>query len=195
MTDQKEYYAGLVERLKKPAPPFGMEEYDPTFDLRQEAAHEIRSLLAQVEELRRERDEARAKLFPYADASEISGMSWNGIYLIGDKKSIAELSRIENTAAQIEVYRQAFKERLAVAEARATKAEAEAETLSLAYNLELEAREKAEAGIAEAVRLLTDLVPPPGFRETGRINVDGQIPVDMHLRTARAARAFVEKHK
>jgi hypothetical protein len=34
----------IVERLRKPAPPFGLEEYDPTFDTRQEGADEIERL-------------------------------------------------------------------------------------------------------------------------------------------------------
>ena len=62
--------------------------------------------------------EARARLFPYADDKQISGMSWGGFYLIGNDKSIKELRRIENAAAQIEVYRAAFDERIAAAEAR-----------------------------------------------------------------------------
>jgi len=61
--------------------------------------------------------EARAKLFPYADATEISGMSWNGFYLIGDEKSINELRRLENRSSQIEIFKAAFDEKVATLEA------------------------------------------------------------------------------
>lgn len=61
--------------------------------------------------------EARAKLFPYADATEISGMSWNGFYLIGDEKSIKELRRLENRSSQIEIFKAAFDEKVATLEA------------------------------------------------------------------------------
>lgn len=73
----------------------------------------------------RERDELRARLFPYADDKQISGMSWDGFYLIGNDKSIKKLRQIENDAAQLSVYRAAFDERNKAAEARATAAEAE----------------------------------------------------------------------
>ena len=89
------------------------------------SASTVSALSAELAGVRKARDEARRKLFPYADATEISGMSWNGFYLIGDKKSISELRRIENTAAQVEVYRAAFDERMKASEARATTAEAE----------------------------------------------------------------------
>jgi len=79
---------------------------------------------ARAESAIRERDEARAKLFPYADATEISGMSWGGFYLIGDKKSIAELRRIENRSAHIDVFRQVFDECIAAEKERADAAQA-----------------------------------------------------------------------
>lgn len=46
----------LVRQLQKPAPPFGMEEYDPTFDVRQEAARAILAMLGQINALDQERD-------------------------------------------------------------------------------------------------------------------------------------------
>lgn len=57
-------------------------------------------------------EDLRAKLFPYADNNDISGMSWNGFYLIGDKKSIAELRRIENRSAQLDQFRVEFDRRI-----------------------------------------------------------------------------------
>lgn len=118
--------AGLVERLNKRANQIGQVLSDPPHDrpdaaLMHEAASALSSLQEQVEALTRERDEARARLFPYADDKQISGMSWNGFYLIGNDKSIKELRRIENDAAQIEVYRTAFDERIAAAEAEVTR--------------------------------------------------------------------------
>lgn len=41
----------LVRQLRKPAPPFGMEEYDPTFDVRQEAARTILAMQEQINAL------------------------------------------------------------------------------------------------------------------------------------------------
>ena len=77
---------------------------------------EIDSLTARVKEL-------EAKLFPYADAHEISGMSWSGFYLIGDKKSISEVRRLENRSSQLEQYTSQYEERIAATEARALRAE------------------------------------------------------------------------
>lgn len=68
--------------------------------------------------------EARAKLFPYADATEISGMSWSGFYLIGDKKSIRELKRLEHRSAQLEAFSKEYDLRTEALEARALAAEA-----------------------------------------------------------------------
>ncbi len=78
-----------------------------------------------IERLTAERDELRARLFPYADDKQISGMSWGGFYLIGNDKSIKELRRIEHRAAQLEEFRAAFDERIAAAESlNARQAEA-----------------------------------------------------------------------
>ena len=49
-------YDELVQQLRKPAPPFGMEEYDPTFDVRQEAARAILAMQEQINALDQERD-------------------------------------------------------------------------------------------------------------------------------------------
>ena len=107
---------GLSERLRERAaligPPF-MTGIRPLLD---EAA-------TQLDALQAENTSLRSKLFPYADSHEISGMSWSGFYLIGDKKSISELRRLENRSAQLEQYSTAYEERIAAAESRATRAE------------------------------------------------------------------------
>jgi hypothetical protein len=41
----------IVDRLRRPAPKFGFEEFDPTFDCRQEGAAEIERLRAALMEL------------------------------------------------------------------------------------------------------------------------------------------------
>lgn len=72
--------------------------------------------------LERELAEARAKLFPYADATEISGISFDGKYLIGDKKSISYFHEMKNRGEQIDVYKQAYDQRIAAAEAKIDEA-------------------------------------------------------------------------
>jgi hypothetical protein len=42
----------VAQALRKPAPPFGLEEYDPTYDARQEGARMIEALAADVASLR-----------------------------------------------------------------------------------------------------------------------------------------------
>jgi hypothetical protein len=61
--------------------------------------------------------ELRAKLFPYADATEISGISWDGKYLIGDKKSIAFFYEMKNRGEQIDVYKRAYDQNVAAKDA------------------------------------------------------------------------------
>ena len=55
-------------------------------------------------------DELRAKLFPYADESTISGMGWSGFHLLGNKKSIEELQRIVHRSSQLEAFAKAYNE-------------------------------------------------------------------------------------
>lgn len=65
--------------------------------------------------LKDENDNLRRMLFPYADAKEISGLSWTGFYVIGDRKSIREVSNALHRSQQLEEYQKAFleeKERL-----------------------------------------------------------------------------------
>ncbi|WP_315921609.1 hypothetical protein [Mesorhizobium sp. SP-1A] len=68
--------------------------------------------------------ELRRKLFPFADDNSISGISWDGFNLIGNKESIKEFTRLQNRALQLDVFIHAWEEKVAVAEARAAKAEA-----------------------------------------------------------------------
>jgi hypothetical protein len=63
----------------------------------------------------------RAMLFPYADATEISGVSWDGKYLIGDKASIKFFHEMKNRGEQIDVYKQAYDERVADKDAEIAK--------------------------------------------------------------------------
>jgi len=65
-----------------------------------------------LEALVMERDELRFKLGLLADLSEIFGMSWSEFNVIGDKKSITEVARIENRSAQLEDYQKAFENRI-----------------------------------------------------------------------------------
>lgn len=120
-----------------------------------EAADRIAELEAKVAELERERDDLRRKLFPFADATEISGMSWNGFNLLGDEKSIKELRRLENRSSQLEVYTAAYEERIATA-----KAEAEKMRAALIQSLEI----RNEAGdyidrARAAIRALGEVKP------------------------------------
>lgn len=85
-------------------------------------AEQIGSLLREMEGAEADRDDARRKLFPYADATEISGMSWNGFYLIGDEKSVKELRRIEHRSAQLEQFSRAFDLEKQIASRQAFKA-------------------------------------------------------------------------
>lgn len=117
-------------------------------------ASTITRLTADNKALTAERDEAKCKLFPYADATSISGMSWNGFYLIGDKKSVNELKRIEHRSAQLEQFAAAYDadcERISaeLAEARADYLNASRDASILAGKLNA-----AEAVIERALESL-----------------------------------------
>lgn len=88
----------------------------------------IAALRTSLAEAEAKNEHYRRMLFPYADATEISGMSWSGHYLIGDDKSIKKLREIENKSAQIDVYRAAFDENVSALKAKLSEAEARAET-------------------------------------------------------------------
>lgn len=80
---------GLVERLRKPAPKFGLEEFDPTYDLRQEAAHRIRALAAEVASANERAD----KLQGQVDAldQERDGFSQLNAKLKADNKEMGQV--------------------------------------------------------------------------------------------------------
>ena len=93
---------------------------DGTFGV---AADAIEALAGEVERLKR-------MLFPYAEDKEISGVTWNGFYLIGNRKSVDEFNRLENRAAQLEVYRAEFVRRNEAAEAERDRLKAALETIA-----------------------------------------------------------------
>ncbi len=66
----------------------------------------------------------RQFLFPYADRTDISGISWDGKYLIGDKESIRAFHEMKNRGEQIDVYKRAYDQNEAALKARAEAAEA-----------------------------------------------------------------------
>lgn len=70
----------------------------------------------------------RQKLFPYADATEISGISWDGKYLIGDKSSIKFFHEMKNRGEQIDVYKRAYDQNIAAKDAEIARLR---ETLSV----------------------------------------------------------------
>lgn len=76
----------------------------------EQAADVIADRNAEISDLRR-------KLFPYADAAEISGISWDGKYLIGDKASIRFFHEMKNRGEQIDVYKRAYDQNLAAKDA------------------------------------------------------------------------------
>ena len=82
-------------------------------------------LASTLEILQRENDKLRQFLFPYADRTDISGISWDGKYLIGDKASITAFHEMKNRGEQIDVYKRAYDENMAALKARAEAAEAE----------------------------------------------------------------------
>jgi len=66
-----------------------------------------------------------AFLFPYANATDISGISWDGKYLIGDKASISAFHELKNRGEQIDVYKRAYDQHEEVYKQRIIELEAE----------------------------------------------------------------------
>lgn len=75
------------------------------------AAEAIRGLDAENKDL-------RARLFPYADAKEVSGISFDGKYLIGDKASVDYFREMANRGEQIDIYKRSYDENLAALQAK-----------------------------------------------------------------------------
>ena len=84
-----------------------------------------------LESLQHDNERLRQFLFPYADRTDISGISWDGKYLIGDKESISAFREMQNRGLQIDVYKRAYDQKEAALKARAEAAEAEVKRLRL----------------------------------------------------------------
>lgn len=114
--------------------------------------------------------ELEAFLFPYAHNKEISGISWDGKYLIGDKASISAFHSLKNRGEQIDVYKQSYDQNLAAAKTRA---------------------EAAEARLSKAL----EVMKPFADRCEEAVRVDDHDNDGLTVRTLhlRAARAFIEE--
>jgi|GEM_PF-2263628 len=86
-------------------------------------------LVTEISRLLGENERLRQFLFPYADRTDISGISWDGKYLIGDKASITAFHEMKNRGEQIDVYKRAYDQNEAALKARAEAAEAEVKRL------------------------------------------------------------------
>ncbi len=122
---------GLVKRLRERTVlvNYGNGTFDavPNKDCN-DAADALEVLAGEVERLKR-------MLFPYAEDKEITGVTWNGFYLIGNRKSVDEFKRLENRAAQLETYRAEFVRRNEAAEAERDRLNAALERLGTHTNL------------------------------------------------------------
>jgi hypothetical protein len=87
------------------------------------------ALSSEISCLLTERDELEFKLGPLAYSSEISGMSWSGFNVIGDKKSINEVKRILHRSAQLEEFQKSFDDRVASIERERDEARADTQKL------------------------------------------------------------------
>lgn len=56
--------------------------------------------------------ELKRKFFPYAEATQICGTSWDGKYLIGNKESIRYFREMQNRGEQIDVFRKAYEQNI-----------------------------------------------------------------------------------
>jgi hypothetical protein len=97
------------------------------------AASDLAAKDAQIGEL-------RSKLFPYADSTEISGISWDGKYLIGDKASISFFHEMKNRGEQIDVYKRAYDQNIAAKDAEIAKLREALESIRLYANDTLSGR-------------------------------------------------------
>jgi len=117
-----DYLRDLATRLRKVPVCHGVDGYD--IDTLREVSQGIAELekanVAYVDantSLIQENKALRQKLFPYADATEISGISWDGKYLIGDKASIKFFHEMKNRGEQIDVYKRIYDQNLAAKDA------------------------------------------------------------------------------
>jgi len=80
----------------------------------------IAALTAERDALLRRVEELELFLFPYANNKQISGISWDGKYLIGDKASISFFREMKNRGEQIDVYKSSYDQKIAAAESTTT---------------------------------------------------------------------------
>lgn len=129
-----EYLRDLATRIRKVPVCHGVDGYDI------DTLREVSLIIVELEKanvayvdantaLIDENKALRQKLFPYADATEISGISWDGKYLIGDKASIKFFHEMKNRGEQIDVYKRAYDQNLAAKDAEIASANAELERL------------------------------------------------------------------
>lgn len=140
-----DYLRDLATRLRKVPVCHGVDGHD--IDTLREVSMGIAELekanVAYVDantNLISDNKELRAKLFPYADATEISGISWDGKYLIGDKDSIKFFHGMKNRGEQIDVYKRAYDQNIAAKDAEIAKLREALESIRLYANDTLSGR-------------------------------------------------------
>lgn len=140
--------------------------------------------------LLRENERLRQFLFPYADDTEISGISWDGKYLIGDKASISAFREMENRGLQIDVYKRAYDEKEAALKAEVARLQAEIDRKSSmpGDHRYWEGRYRDEAAANEKLRLVLE----PMAKIAGDVSESWPDDADViaeigHFRRARAA--------
>lgn len=66
----------------------------------------------EIQKLKEENADLKRRLFPYTEDKEISGLSWSGNYVIGNRKSIKEVSKALHRSQQLEEYRRIYDDEL-----------------------------------------------------------------------------------
>jgi hypothetical protein len=72
---------------------------------RDKAIEDAKRFRMERDEVLRERDEARTRLFPYADVKEIQTLSWSGFNIIGDRHSLEHVRAMIQSHATIDQIR------------------------------------------------------------------------------------------
>ncbi|MGY5795190.1 hypothetical protein ACXHXM_34105 len=96
----------------------------------------------------KEIERLRAMLFPYADATEISGLSTDGCYWIGDKKSIERLHYHMHRSLQIDIFSSCYEQKLTALQSAYSELERYADHLS-AQLLEYQLKEQDATDCSE----------------------------------------------
>lgn len=81
--------------------------------LLQDAVKLVRATTAKLTSAERENEHLRKMLHVYEKMKEISGRSWAGFNIIGDRKSIDEVTRLDHRSAQLELFSAAYEDRIA----------------------------------------------------------------------------------